>query len=651
MKSSVSLSDQPVILEKPAVWSHVFLWVIMLVSTSAVVWAYFAQIEQTVPAIGELEYSDGAREIQAPTTGAVVRLHVENGDRVAKNQPLLTFSPTNPSADIQSLEEVRRTLERENEFYSGVVGGQSSVNAPADLNDLVRERQARIGENQALQALLNELYLNRGTASGFSSSLASLVSNYRAEYQSRVRAGESQVRELEKQLEQAEQAEQAARQQLEIAQNQLTFSENQLANAQQQLQYSDSQQSLAEEQLTKSDSVLDASEQILKRLEEGVNEGAIAELQRDRQQQEVLRSQNEVLRQKDQIVSRQGEINRLQGEVNSRQGEINSRRGEIARIQSEILNQQVEQQRIEAAKSRAEEQLQNNKDSWARELNTRIIENEKQIASADSQLGRLRLENQKRLAELDGQLQKVEEQRDTQVLRAPAAGIVSDLVPTTKDQASLDVGDDEICQYVSNEVVRPGDPKPKRCEEAYYEAQQTEELLKVLDDEEGLQAVAYVENSSVALVLNALRLKREKLEPLNGQAVAGEVIECSAQKDCLCPASEAAREELGLTEDDCITVELNIDAFPAGEFGTVKGELKWISQDAIPPDELRQYYSFEAKIQLDKDYFVLDEEEDIRIALQSGMAVNSKINIGKRTVLQLMFSRFTGTFNSMTNVR
>jgi HlyD family secretion protein len=155
----------------------------------------------------------------------------------------------------------------------------------------------------------------------------------------------------------------------------------------------------------------------------------------------------------------------------------------------------------------------------------------------------------------------------------------------------------------------------------------------------------------VALVLNALRLKREKLVPYNGQEVAGEVIECTPEKDCLCPESENARKELGLTEEDCVKVELNIDAFPAGEFGTVVGELKWISQDAIPPDELRQYYSFEAKIQLEKDYFVLDEEEDIRIALQSGMAVNSKINIGKRTILQLLFSRFTGTFNSMTNVR
>ena len=119
----------------------------------------------------------------------------------------------------------------------------------------------------------------------------------------------------------------------------------------------------------------------------------------------------------------------------------------------------------------------------------------------------------------------------------------------------------------------------------------------------------------------------------------------------MCPESEAARLELGLDEKDCIPVEVNIDAFPSGEFGTVPGELKWMSQEAIPPEEVRPFYSFKATIQLEREYFELDEEQDIKIQLQAGMATNTKINIGKRSVLQLLFSRFTGQFNSVTNVR
>jgi hemolysin D len=130
---SVILSEQPVILEKPAIWSHLFLWMIMLMTTSAVVWAYFASVEQAVPAVGQLELKDGARDIQAPATGAVVRLHVENGDRVEKNQPLLTFNPLAPSADLTSIQKTKEALEKENKFYEDVVSGKIQGAVPSNL--------------------------------------------------------------------------------------------------------------------------------------------------------------------------------------------------------------------------------------------------------------------------------------------------------------------------------------------------------------------------------------------------------------------------------------------------------------------------------------------------------------------------------------
>ncbi|MGL5082648.1 MAG: chromosome partitioning protein ParA [Microcoleaceae cyanobacterium] len=651
MTTTNSLSDQPIILEKPAAWSHLFLWMIMLVTASAVTWAYFARIEQTVPANGELEFSDGAREIQAPTTGAVVRLHVENGDRVVKNQPLLTFSPTDPSADLRSLEEQKTSLEQENQFYGKVVEGRAEGQAPGDLTDLVKEREARKNENQALQSLLDELYLGQKGNANYDASLSGLVSNYRAEYSSRVNTAKLQVQELQKQLQQAEDGEAAAREQLQVAQTQLDYGQKQLAYSEEQLNSSREQLEIAGGQLNKSKELLQSNQQILDRIDPYVQEGAIAQLQRDRQQQEVLRGQAELLRQQDQIETRSGEINERQGEINVRRGEVNTRAGEILQVQAEIENQIGEQQRLNVAISRAGEQLQNTKDAWARELYTRIEENNKQLASIDSQLSRLKLENQKRLSEINAQLEKVAQQRDTQVMKAPSAGIVYELVPTKKDSSELNMSEDEICKYVTSNIIKPGEPKPTRCTEAYYEAQQTEKLLEILDDDQGLEGLVYIQNTDVALALNALRVKREKLFPYNGKEVAGEVIECTLEKDCLCPESEAARKEIGIQAQECTRVEVNIDAFPSGEFGTVPGELKWISQDAIPPDEIRPFYSFKGKIKLDREYFELDKEKGVQIPLQSGMAINTKINLGKRSVLEMLFSRFTGQFNSVTNVR
>ena len=639
----------------------------MLMTSSAIIWAYFARVEQAVPAVGQLELKDGARDIQAPATGAVVRVHVENGDRVEKNQPLLTFNPVASTADLTSIKKTKEALEKENKFYEDVVSGRVQGPIPANLESTIRDRQSLIAQNQVLQALIDELYLNRGASGNFDASQQGLYVNYKSEFESRAAAAQGQVQELEKQLKQAEDAEQAQRDQMLVAQQQLGFAQNQLNYAQQQLTSSReqvksviAQKELSEEQLAKSQQVLRSNKGILSRLGPLVEQGAIAELQRERQEQDVFRGENEVIKQQEQIKQREGEINARRGEINTRLGEINTRRGEInarqgdiQKISAEIQRQQGEQARIQQSIQRAVEQLKNTKDAWAKELYTKIAENEKQIASSDSQLSRLKVDNLKKLSEVNAQLEKAQENRNTQVLRSPVAGVIFDLKPSTKDKAKLDVSKDPICQSIINNVLKPGDPRPKRCEEAYYEAQQTEKLVKVLDDENGLEAVVYLENSNVALVLDALKRKREKLEQYHGKQLDGEKIDCEPGKSCVCPEKQVNRDKLGLTEYDCVPVEVNVEAFPALEFGTAEGEVKEISKDAEPPTELRKYYAFKTKIKLKNQKFVLNKNkpDQVEVNLQSGMAVSSNINIGKRTVLQMFINRFTGKLDTFKTVK
>ncbi|MFM9267849.1 chromosome partitioning protein ParA [Tychonema sp. BBK16] len=663
---SIMLSEQPVILEKPAVWSRLFLWMIMLIASSAVVWAYFASIEQAVPATGQLELKDGARDIQAPATGAVVRVHVENGDRVEKNQPLLTFNPVASSADFTSIKKTKEALEKENKFYEDVVSGKVQGPIPSSLESTIKDRQSLTAQNKVLQALIDELYLNRGIGN-FDDDQKGLYVNYKSEFESRVAAAQGQVQELEKQLKQAQDAERAAgaqmtvaQQQFGFAQNQLNYSQQQLASSQEQVKSAVAQKQLADEQLGKSQQVLKSNQGILGRLTPLVEAGAIAELQKERQEQDVFRGQSEVLKQQDQIKQREGEINSRKGEINTRLGEINTRRGEInarqgdiQKITAEVQRQQGEQGRIDESIKRAQEQLKNTKDAWAKELYSKIAENQKQIASSDSQLSRFKVENLKKLSEINGQLQKAQETRDTQVLKSPVSGVIFDLKPSTKEKAKLDMAKDPICQSVINSVVKPGQPRPARCEEAYYEAQQTEKLLKVLDDDSGLQAIVYLENSNVALILEALKNKREKLEKHHGKQLDGEKIDCEKGKSCVCPEKEVNREKLGLTRYQCVPVEVNVEAFPAMEFGTAQGEVIEISSDALAPTELRKYYAFKTTIKLKSQKFILNKNKpnQLEVNLQSGMSVSSNINIGKRTVLQMFVNRFTGKMDTFKTVK
>jgi hemolysin D len=46
-------------------------------------------------------------------------------------------------------------------------------------------------------------------------------------------------------------------------------------------------------------------------------------------------------------------------------------------------------------------------------------------------------------------------------------------------------------------------------------------------------------------------------------------------------------------------VDVRVDSFPFSEYGDIKGKISWIGSDALPPTEVRRFYSFPAKVILD----------------------------------------------------
>jgi len=342
MKSETAF-DQPVILEQPAVWSRVFVWLLVAVTTSGFLWASIAKIEQAVPATGKLEPQGSVKEIKAPTGGVVREIHVQDGQVVKKEQLLVTFDPTAPQADLESLTKLKNSLLRENQFYTTAVSGSSQREGVSDLGSLTRLRVALIAENEFYKAQVNGLNINQRTGGEFNATQQQLLRSARAEYQSRVTDAQLKVRELEKQLSQTQ------------------------------------------GQIVTSKKVVGLNQQILDRIEPVAKEGAVSQLQYQRQQQEVL--------------TRQAEVERLT----------------------------AEQQRLIVQISQAREQLQNTIALSAKDVFTKIADNQKRIAEIDVELSRFRLENKKKIAEIDGQLSKAKLALQYQELRAPVNGVVFDL--------------------------------------------------------------------------------------------------------------------------------------------------------------------------------------------------------------------------------
>jgi HlyD family secretion protein len=151
--------------------------------------------------------------------------------------------------------------------------------------------------------------------------------------------------------------------------------------------------------------------------------------------------------------------------------------------------------------------------------------------------------------------------------------------------------------------------------------------------------------------------------------VSGTVFDLKATPGYVPQSAQAAQSDpmLKIVPDDYLVAEVNItnqdigfvrkgmkadvriDSFPYSEFGDIKGKVSWIGSDALKPDEIEKYYRFPTKITLDSQTLKAGERG---IPLQSGMSVTANIKVREnRTVMSLFWETFTGTFESLEQVR
>jgi hemolysin D len=117
--------------------------------------------------------------------------------------------------------------------------------------------------------------------------------------------------------------------------------------------------------------------------------------------------------------------------------------------------------------------------------------------------------------------------------------------------------------------------------------------------------------------------------------------------DALVAKVDITNKDIGFVKEG-MRVDVRIDSFPFSEFGDVKGELDSIGSDALPPDQIHQYYRFPAKVKLDQQSLVVNGK---KVPLQSGMSVSVNIRVRDRTVLSIFTDLFTSQTDSLKTVR
>jgi HlyD family secretion protein len=95
-------------------------------------------------------------------------------------------------------------------------------------------------------------------------------------------------------------------------------------------------------------------------------------------------------------------------------------------------------------------------------------------------------------------------------------------------------------------------------------------------------------------------------------------------------------------------VDISIDSFPATDFGVLQGTVRRIGSDALPPDQLKQFYRFPVDIKLNSQQLKL--KSGAKLPLQVGMSLTANVKLRKVTYLQLLLSDFKEKAKSLQRI-
>ncbi|MBD2718263.1 MULTISPECIES: HlyD family efflux transporter periplasmic adaptor subunit [unclassified Synechococcus] len=94
--------------------------------------------------------------------------------------------------------------------------------------------------------------------------------------------------------------------------------------------------------------------------------------------------------------------------------------------------------------------------------------------------------------------------------------------------------------------------------------------------------------------------------------------------------------------------DISIDSFPATDFGVLQGTVRRIGSDALPPDQIDNFYRFPVDIRLNSQQLKLKSGKVL--PLQVGMSLTANVKLRKVTYLQLLLSDFKDKADALRQI-
>jgi len=268
------------------------------------------------------------------------------------------------------------------------------------------------------------------------------------------------------------------------------------------------------------------------------------------------------------------------------------------------------------------------------------------------------------LVVLDPRLKRGEVQELNEKLQAESARVISERQRITeritglRRQLTIDQG---ILEPLERLAEQGGTASLDVAEKRRVLEATRRELLESERSLESLRFESEKLQSEIRLQLLAARSRLDQVEikaPVNGT-----VLDLKAQTGQVAPAnetllkivpSEDLQAKVFAPSADLAFIRpgqearIGLSAYDPSIYGYVKGSVARISEDALPPGPEYNYPNFPIVIALASQQL---ERSGKRFALQPGMSLRAQIKLQKRTILQLLFSRFNRTLDAVRTMR
>ncbi len=93
--------------------------------------------------------------------------------------------------------------------------------------------------------------------------------------------------------------------------------------------------------------------------------------------------------------------------------------------------------------------------------------------------------------------------------------------------------------------------------------------------------------------------------------------------------------------------EIRVDAFPFTQFGSIKGVLKSIGQESLPPDQQNSQSRFPALVELNKQFLQLNDK---KYKLKSGQSVSVNLIVRDKPLITLLTDSIEKAFDSLRGI-